>query len=403
MDLSSGYPLWLIRQGLPYNYPYLASDISTDVLVMGGGISGALSAYYLMKAGIDCTVIDARTIGLGSTSASTSLLQYEIDVSLTELTDKIGKADAEYAYHLSARAIDELELIAREIGFSEYTRCQSVYFAARKKDERFISGEYKARAAAGFKVDLLEPGELKSRYGFHSSAAILSRQGAETNAYSFTHALLQNFIRQGGNVYDRTQAAEIDHGKRSVKVVTDRGCKIRAKKIIYATGYEAVNYIRKGYVNLQSTYAVCTEQMPGDALKTFTNTLFWNTADPYFYMRITSDNRILIGGRDEPFYNPDKRDKLLKSKTRKLAGDFNKLFPAVEFNKEFSWTGTFGTTEDGLPFIGPYKSLPHGYFALGFGGNGITFSQIAAEVIPELIRENKMPERYKIFSFNRIK
>lgn len=80
MNLKSGIPFWLIKNGLLHDYPTLDHSLDTEVVIVGGGISGALSAYYLTEAGIKCAVVDGRSIGQGSTCASTSLLQYEIDV-----------------------------------------------------------------------------------------------------------------------------------------------------------------------------------------------------------------------------------------------------------------------------------------------------------------------------------
>ena len=127
----------------------------------------------------------------------------------------------------------------------------------------------------------------------------------------------------------------------------------------------------------------------------------WNTDDPYLYLRTTQDNRILIGGRDEQFFNPKKRDDLLPDKAKALVKDFKKMYPDVLFKPEFSWCGTFGSTKDGLPFIGEYPGLPNSYFALGFGGNGITFSLIAAEIIRDLIVGKKNNDQ-EIFSFSRL-
>ena len=128
--------------------------------------------------------------------------------------------------------------------------------------------------------------------------------------------------------------------------------------------------------------------------------MLWNTADPYLYLRTTADNRILIGGRDEPFFNPKQRDKLLQKKTRQLVSDFKNIYPDVKLKPEFSWCGTFGSTKDGLPYIGSYKKLANSYFALGFGGNGITFSLIAAEILTDIItgKKNKFSQ---LFSFDR--
>lgn len=401
MDLSSGLPFPLIQSGLPYEYPFLDKDIHTDVLVLGGGISGALMMYHLVKAGVDCTLIDGRTIGLGSSCASTSLLQYEIDTPLTELTGMIGKANAFDAYKLSSAAIDKLEVIAEKIGFDNFERKESLYFAAKKKDVSFLQAEFKLRKKAGFDIRFLEEAQVEKKFGFSAPAALLSKQAAQTNAYEFTHELLQYCCNKGVALYDRTEAISIKHGKDQVMITTDKGCMIRAKQIVYATGYEVVKYIKEKIVKLESTYAICSEQMKKEDLKLLSGTLLWNTADPYLYMRLTTDNRILIGGRDEEYYNPKKRDELLKAKTRALVRDFKKLFPGILFKPEFSWTGTFGSTKDGLPFIGPYEKLANSYFSLGFGGNGITFSLLGAEMIATMIK-GKKNKHEDIFSFNRI-
>jgi len=151
---------------------------------------------------------------------------------------------------------------------------------------------------------------------------------------------------------------------------------------------------------LQSTYACVSEQAKVHKSFWKDDVLIWNTANPYLYMRTTSDNRIIIGGRDEKYYDPVKRDRLIEKKTKLLAKDFSSLFPSIEFTPEFSWTGTFGSTKDGLPYIGEYKKLPNSLFALGFGGNGITFSLIAAEIIRDILLEKFNPDT-ELFSFER--
>jgi glycine/D-amino acid oxidase-like deaminating enzyme len=117
-------------------------------------------------------------------------------------------------------------------------------------------------------------------------------------------------------------------------------------------------------------------------------------------LRSTKDNRIIVGGRDEEFFSHIKRDRLLPRKTKQLQKDFTKMFPSISFEPEFSWAGVFGSTKDGLPYIGSYKKLPNSFFALGFGGNGITFSQVAGEIISALIKGKKNKD-VDLFSFDR--
>jgi glycine/D-amino acid oxidase-like deaminating enzyme len=117
-------------------------------------------------------------------------------------------------------------------------------------------------------------------------------------------------------------------------------------------------------------------------------------------MRLTEDNRIIVGGRDERFSNTFTRQLILEKKSRQLQKDFNKIAPGIQFKKEFAWSGTFGKTKDSLPYIGAYKETPNTYYALGFGGNGITFGQIAAEILCDMLC-GKPNAAAKLFSFER--
>jgi len=400
MNLTTGYPYSLINSGLPYNYAKLDKSVNADVVIIGGGISGALTAYYLINAGINCIVVDARTIGLGSTCASTSLLQYELDIHLCDLTNLIGWNAAMRSFRLCSQAIDTLQNIASTLNFHHFQKQPSLLFTDLKKDHKKLELEFAARKKAGFDVQLLNETEIKDQFGFNSHSAILSLQGATTDAYMLTHALLQHGIKKGLQVFDRTEISKITYNKSSLKLNTANGCTISAKKIVNASGYEISEFIEKKIVTLHSTYAIASEHSPPDTLPWKKKALLWNTADPYLYLRMTRDNRIIIGGRDEDFYSPQKRDKLIKSKTAWLKRDFEKLFPEINLTPEFSWTGTFGSTKDALPYIGTYIKTPHTYYALGFGGNGITFSVIAAEIIRDMIM-GKSNKNKLLFSFSR--
>ena len=90
----------------------------------------------------------------------------------------------------------------------------------------------------------------------------------------------------------------------------------------------------------------------------------------------------------------------MPEKSKSLERSFTKLFPEITFKTDFRWAGTFASTKDGLPYIGSIRQRPHTYFALGFGGNGITFSAIAAGIIKDMLigKKNKDAE---IFKFDR--
>jgi glycine/D-amino acid oxidase-like deaminating enzyme len=400
MKLIHGSPFWLINDGLPYHYKKLTQSITIDVAIIGGGISGALSAYYLTRAGVPCVLVDARTIGLGSTCASTSLLQYELDTPLHQLTEQIGEQKATKAYQLCGTAIYKLQQLMKEIGYQEYEARKSLFFSTHKNEKQFMEKEFAARKKAGFQLSLLDEPGLKKEFGLKAKYALLSELGTSINAYALTHHIFQYCIKKGLQVYDRTCIKNINYDNAQPTLTTAEGCSIKARYIINATGFEVVNFIPKKIVDFYCTYAIISEHQAEHECLWKDRVMMWNTDDPYLYMGLTKDNRILIGGRDERFSNSVTRELYLDRKATLLEKDFKKIYPQISFKREFEWCGTFGKTKDALPYIGAYAKTPNTYYALGFGGNGITFSVIAAEIITALIKGQKH-EDAALFSFER--
>ena len=206
-------------------------------------------------------------------------------------------------------------------------------------------------------------------------------------------------MKNGLQVFDHTEIADITHERNSVKLQTSDGCIIECRKLVIACGYESQRYIPKKMEQFHSTYAIASEPIRMNEFW-FKNAVIWETATPYLYLRTTKDHRIIIGGKDDPFSNPKKRDSLLDVKARHLEEAFKKLFPLIPFKIDFQWAGTFASTKDGLPFIGSIPQRLHTYFTLGYGGNGITFSVIAANLIRDSVSGKSNPDK-NIFSFDR--
>ena len=179
MNLKSGLPFWLIQSGLPFDYPKLDRSFQTDVLIIGGGISGALAGYHLSNAGVPCAIVDAREIGMGSTSASTSLLQYELDMPLHKLKGLIGNDKAVRTYELCAEAVRKLKTIAGDIGLEEFKTKKSLFFAADKNDVKLLKDEYDIKKKNKFDVHFLEEKEIIKKFNFSAPAAILSDTAGE--------------------------------------------------------------------------------------------------------------------------------------------------------------------------------------------------------------------------------
>jgi glycine/D-amino acid oxidase-like deaminating enzyme len=383
MDLRSDFPFWLLDRGIIHTYPSLLQDLKTEIVIMGAGISGALTAWHLCHAGFKVVVIDKRHVGMGSTAASTALLQYEIDTPLAELIAKRGEPDAVKSYLLCLKALTDLEAICGQWPEVAFTKRPSLQYASFKKDVPLLKKDYELRKQYGIAVQWLDKATIKEKFGFNKDAGILSRDAAEVKAYSLTHALLHRCKPLGLEVYDHTAISDFKENRRGVELVTEHGKKIKARKLVIACGYESARYIPQKIQTLQSTYAIISEPCSTNH-HWYHNALIWETDRPYLYLRTTDDNRILVGGKDNDSSDPRLRDEALPAKAKALEQAFKKLFPAIHFRTDFQWAGTFASTKDGLPYIGCLPGKPHTYFALGLGGNGITFSILAAQIITDL-------------------
>ncbi len=400
MDLVSPQPFWSLKNGLLSVYPALKEDVTCDVVVLGGGISGAFVAQCLAKEGLEIVVLDKRDVCAGSTSASTALLQYEIDTSLVDLSKRIGCPSAVRAYRLCHDSITAIERLVAELSIQcLFERRKSVYLASRPSEAPLLREECAARRAAGIDVEYWDEARIGARFSFSRAGALVSQQGAELDCHRFAHALLGHAAGIGARIFDRTVVEKYEAGTDAVRLQTNRGCKVVAKHAVFATGYESQEFLPRRIVKLKSTYALASEplnEFPG----WWERCLIWETSRPYMYLRTTDDDRALVGGEDDPFRNPARRDRLVNAKSDQLAKRFGEMFPAIDLEVAYRWAGTFGETKDGLPYIGQIRQMPRCHFALGFGGNGILFSFIASEIIRDALLGRSNPNAC-LFRFDR--
>ena len=405
MDLRSGCPLWPIRDGLPAAYPALDADAACEIAVVGGGITGALAADALTAAGVDTLLLDRRDIGWGSTSATTALVQYELDVPLHRLAAQVGEMRAVECFAAARGALDSLDALVRSLGGGTgYARRPSLYLASRASQARALEREHEIRNRHGFPVELWGRRRIAASMPFERAAALFTEDAAELDPYRFTHALIARAAARGARIHDRTELvrADLDAARRPsrrVRLVTGAGHAVTARAVVFATGYETQARLRQPTVRLHSTYAVASEPV-ADLTAWHRRCLIWETARPYLYLRTTDDDRVIVGGEDAPFLDPRRRDAALPRKAARLARRFGRLFPGLPFEPAFSWAGTFAETADHLPYIGRHPGLPNAWFAAAYGGHGVSFGVLAAEIIRDAVCGRRHPAE-GLFGFDR--
>jgi len=401
MDLHSGLPFWIVKNELYDYFNPLREDYKVDVAIIGSGITGALVAHELCNAGIQCAIFDKRTLCTGSSAASTSQLQYEIDVPLVDIIRMHGEMKAVAAYKESLNAISSIEKVFKSIrDNADFKRISSIYAASDRKGLKLIVKEYEARIKHGLPVEFLDEQQLWDKHHIKRRGALKNNEAAQMDCYQGAVDLLRHHHAKNKlPLFSHTEIESFEEIKGGYHLMTTTGLKIKCGYLVIAAGFEAGKFLPKKVMNLNSTYAIVSQPVDEHQLWP-EKSLIWETKQPYCYMRTTEDNRMIVGGEDIPYQSEITRDRLLRKKIARLEKAFSKLYPDIPFITDMAWCGTFSSTEDGLPYIGSWPGKNNMLFALGYGGNGITFSMIAAQVITNII-SGKKDERQELFGFER--
>lgn len=378
-NLRTGRSVWQGERPPRFPLQGITADTESDVVIIGAGISGAMQADMLSEAGFSVLVVDRRGPVRGSTPASTALLQYEVDQPLIKLTRQIGDEAAIRAWRRSRLAVDGLGARVRALSIAPVIRRDSLYLAGDVLDAEGLGREYEARRRAGLETALLDAAALKEDFGIDRDAALLGYDNLEADPVVLATGFLRAAVARGARIAWPVEIVDLDAGPRSVSLRTKDGHRIRCRYLVFATGYELpFGEIPKGH-RVLSTWALATVPQKGNLWPRCC--FIWEASDPYLYLRTTRDGRVICGGEDEDFVDEDRRDALLGRKVKALQRKLGKLLPEVSTEVDYSWTGTFGASTTGLPTIGPMPGLKNCWTVMGFGGNGITYSRVGAEIV----------------------
>jgi glycine/D-amino acid oxidase-like deaminating enzyme len=381
-DLRGGRSPWFAGLA-PTLRPRTVGNLRCDGLIVGCGITGALMAEQLTHRGLDVVIVDRELPGRGSTAASTSMLLWEIDRSLSELTEAYGFERATRAYQASYQAVHGLKsLVQRLVLPCEMRDKDSLYLAGGDSSKELIV-EHALRQRAGLPGIFLDHQRLLGEFEIARAGAIVSPGSADADPVQLAGALLQTAVMRGARMFE-AEAIAFDSASHSVGVTLKNGDVIEARHVVLATGYVMPGIVHTTIQKPSSSWAIATTPQLQNIWKDAA--LIWEDSKNYLYARTTATGRIIVGGEDsEEIVEPDARDAVIAEKSRRLTERLVALWPRAKTDIDFRWSGAFDTTRDGLPLIGPVPGAKGVYAAYGYGGNGITFSYLAAQLIGGLI------------------
>lgn len=391
-DLRGGKPLWADTPRIRVRHRARLTHETCDVAIVGAGISGALAALKLAESGHDVVIVDRRPPCRGSTLASTAMIQFELDTTLSDLAGKIGPRGAERAYLRSFRALRTLErLIARLDLSCGWKNRRALYLAGDQHGSRALKAEAEYRAKIGLPSEYLDGKALADAYGIERTGAILSDGAAEVNPVQLAAGCLREAQRNGARIYSPCDVTHIHSHAKGVDLEVAEGAIISARRAVFATGYEVIDGLPRDKFDIISTWALATKPIPADAFWPG-RCLIWEASDPYLYMRATHDNRILAGGEDSGLNDAERRDAAIPNKSKRLLAKIADLLPGRRLEIDYAWAGAFADSPTGLPSIAPVPDIANCFAILGCGGNGITFSVIAAEVAAAWVEGKRDPD-----------
>ena len=397
--------LWTARgRDQQRRYESFKGERAADVAIVGGGVTGAAVAWRFADAGLSVAVLEADRVARGSTAASTALLMQEPDKDLHELARRFGQRNARRIWRLSQVATRDFIRTLRRLKIQcELDKRDSVYYATRADDADRLKQEFRSRRAAGIAARWLDASALRRLTGIRARAGIQTPGNAQVDPCKACLGLLRAAERRGAKIFERSRVVGIDREGDAVFVRTERGV-VRAKTVVIATGYATPEFKPlAGRFRMMHTYVVATERLAADAVRRLglKKVMLWDTERPYHYLRWTRDRRVMFGGADRPRLAPGLRRRAMKRGAAALRQYFDRIYPALAaIDSAFVWEGLFATTPDGLPYIGRHGRYPKHLFALGYGGNGMTFGFLAATLLLEQYYGRSSPD-HDLFAFGR--
>lgn len=365
----------------PTSYPQLAGDITADVAVIGGGLTGVLTAYLLAQAGKEVVVLEADRLGGGATAHTTAFLTQMIDTRLADLIPMFRKNGARMVWEAHGTAIDLIEAIVEGEGIEcRFVRCPAHVYATTPHQFRTLEQEASVAHRLRFSARLYP----RKNLGFpHKGFLEIPRQ-AKFHPLKFMLPVAERAVAHGARIFEKSAVTDVAAKNGTVRVTTKKGS-ITAAHAITATYQPFHNphqtFAKKG---MYRSY-VLEAAIPHGKFK---EGIYWDLHSPYHYFRVDNKDardRLILGGADHRVELPVKSGKnyaALKDYLKGLMGD--EIYIVTK-----KWAGPILEPSDGIALIGEYR--PRQWLATAFSGNGMTYAAIAAMLITDGITGRANP------------
>jgi len=401
MNITQGNIFWEKEMEIKYNYPYITKDRKCDILVIGGGISGALSAYYQAKQGYNVIIVEKNLIGFNSTLENIGVLLGKTEGIST--SKKRNLREKERLQILTESALQDIIEIIKEINQGkeekeklEYSLCSLISYSDKTTGRFALSKVYEEELEKKNAVQYLEENAVLDITGaieYKDKALIF-------NSYVFCQELI-NMLYQMENVevYENTFVESVNSKNSEVEAMTSNRFKIHAKKVILATGASMAKYLNEDDLELNKTYNIVAKIPENININSF-------VAIDEFHNKLVriAKNHVILNGEDIKVTSKEIKDdyeaKSSNGKYKRLYNNLLRLLNNDNVKIKNCFYGMYLMTKDNLPIIDEIEEMPNVYCNLGVGKNGIIHNIIGAKMLKNIYNDCYTKDMY-MFRINR--
>lgn len=374
-------------------YPYLDKNMSCEILIVGGGIDGAILNYFLSQKH-DVALVTKSRIGFGATCVATALLEWQLDDFCEDLKKELTNEQVCNIYNMGLSSIEKIQKFIKKHGnLCHFQKKSAFLFTNSILQKKSVEKEHEFRKQNGFDSTLFT--KQNNPYSFPIQAGLFSQNGgAEFNPYLFTKQMIESSKNQN-KIFENTNIIHVENAETKIVATSAFGEKIYCNKIIYATGFDHTLYSQKSLCDLFVSYSIII-CVPED-FSWFDCSLMQDNLSPYHYFRFVEKGLIIFGGEDTPYRGTISKTKA-ERKYKKLEKTFLNLFPELcgKIQITHKFCGLFGQTKNNLGMVGRLEKENHLLFSSS-GANGIINAFCGVEIIEDIL-SGKKHELENVFS-----
>jgi glycine/D-amino acid oxidase-like deaminating enzyme len=385
-------------------YPRHRGSLTTDVVVVGGGLTGCAAAYAFAVAGVKVVLLEAAHVGRGSTAFEAGWISDEPGVPFADLEKAIGARRARRGFQAWRRAALDFAALLRRLDVKCALQARpAIAVALTPEQAAQMKREQKARRGADFDAPLLAGRAVAAEVGLDAVAALRAKDGATLDPYRACLGLAAAAKARGAMVFERSPVVKTTFGRRDADVFTPGG-RIHAARVVVATGTPTALFKSLArHFWFKSAYLTLTAQVPAKVRQQLgrRQAVVRDVAEPPHVIRWVDDQRLLVAGANTATPPARLRDKVIVQRTGQLMYELSTLYPDISgLQPDFGWSADYALTAEGIPYIGPHRNYPWHLFAFGDSSHSVTGAYLASRVLLRHYFEEMDPTD-EVFAFTR--